>query len=190
MSTMFGNFLEIDDSHEYLIMGFSPSNRPIQERWRNNGLSADFMADYWGTFFPTKNSDFSNKRAEIKNTIAFIANELLENTMKFSFEAPQYPITIKLSLFSDEIRFYATNSVNPETVKEFQEYLQKLLTGNLEELYMEQLEMNARDQSDTISRLGFLTMLHDYSARLAWKFTVIQDDPQIITVTTMVRFVF
>jgi hypothetical protein len=35
-----------DDQGEYLKIGFSPTSIPIQQRWRNNGLSANFLADY------------------------------------------------------------------------------------------------------------------------------------------------
>ncbi len=38
-------------SREFLKLGFSPGSSPLQQRWRNNGLSADFLADYLTTFF-------------------------------------------------------------------------------------------------------------------------------------------
>jgi hypothetical protein len=51
MIQTFGDFIELPASQEYLIIGFSPSSIPLKQRWRNNGLSADFMADYLATFF-------------------------------------------------------------------------------------------------------------------------------------------
>ena len=52
MTQKFGDFIdEMPDRQEYLIIAFSPSSISLQERWRNNGLSADFMADYFITFF-------------------------------------------------------------------------------------------------------------------------------------------
>ena len=50
MSDLFGDFVEIGPATEFLILSFSSSSLPVQERWRNNSLSADFLANYWETF--------------------------------------------------------------------------------------------------------------------------------------------
>lgn len=187
MPIVFGNFIEADASHEYLIIGFSSTTLPIQDRWRNNGLSADFLADYWGTFFPSNDKNSQYKRTEIKSAISYIANELLENTMKFSYTAPQYPISIRLSLFPSELRFYVSNSVHPAELKEFQNYVQKLLTADTKELYITQIEANAHEKSGTSSRLGFLTMINDYHATVAWKFDTASDQSEVMMVTVMAQ---
>ena len=55
MTQTFGKFIERQEEYgEYLKIGFSPTSIPLQQRWRNNGLSADFLADYLSTFFPGK----------------------------------------------------------------------------------------------------------------------------------------
>jgi hypothetical protein len=54
-------------------------------------------------------------------------------------------------------------------------------------LYIRQIEQNAGGADGIESHLGFLTMLNDYQARLAWKFETIQQEPEIILVTTMVE---
>ena len=48
MKKIFGNFKEniLSENNECLQLSFSPSSIPIQERWKRNGLSADFAADY------------------------------------------------------------------------------------------------------------------------------------------------
>ena len=80
MTQIFGDFKEMENSrHEYLKISFSPTSRPLQQRWRNNGLSADFLADYLSTFFPGEDSSSQERQAEIKDAVNFIANELLEN---------------------------------------------------------------------------------------------------------------
>jgi hypothetical protein len=40
------------DHCEYLTLSFSPFSAPIRSRWRNNGVSADFLGDYVITFLP------------------------------------------------------------------------------------------------------------------------------------------
>ena len=85
MTQIFGDFIENPSSQEYLIIGFSPTSLPLQQRWRNSGLSADFLADYVSTFFPGGDTTALNRKAEVKDAVSFVANELLENAMKFSY---------------------------------------------------------------------------------------------------------
>ncbi|MDM8522591.1 DUF6272 family protein [Desulfococcaceae bacterium HSG8] len=184
MPEIFGDFVEIGEAHEYLVINFSPNSMPIQQRWRNNGLSADFLADYWGTFFPDEGHSTQNRQAEIKSAVSYIANELLENAMKFSNHKSNHAISIGLYLFRESLIFYSTNSLKPKNIEQFKGFIRQLLTEDLDELYIRQLESNA-DNEDGLSSLGFLTMLNDYEARLAWKFETVQQDPKIVTVTTM-----
>ncbi len=189
MIQILGDFIEQPDSQEYLIIGFSPSSVPLKQRWRNNGLSADFLADYLTTFFPGNEDDPSTieRQAEIKSAVSYIANELLENAMKFNDETSEYPIDIKLHLQSDRVIFSVANSIAPQAVGKFQAYIQQLLTCEPSELYIQQLEKNAADESFTDSGLGLLTMLSDYTAKIGWKFKTVQKDPEVIAVTTMVQ---
>ncbi len=183
MYEIFGDFIESGNSKEFLIISFSPSNIPFHERWRNNGISADFLADYWGTFFPVHDS--SSGHAEMKDAVSYIANELLENAVKFSYEASEYPMSICLYLSDDNLYFYVTNSVNPEGIEKFQNLIRELLTEDTDELYIRKIESNVDD--DTDSGLGFLTIVNDYEAKMAWKFETVQQEPETIAVTTMVR---
>ncbi len=189
MTQIFGDFIEQPASQEYLIIGFSPSSVPLQQRWRNNGLSADFLADYLTTFFPRNEDEPSTieRQAEIKSAVSYIANELLENAMKFNDETSEYPIDIKLQLESDGVIFSVANSISPQAVDKFQAYIQQLLSSEPSELYLQRLEKNAADESCTNSGLGLLTMLTDYTAKLGWKFQTVHQDPEVIAVTTMVQ---
>ncbi|UNU26762.1 DUF6272 family protein [Microcoleus vaginatus] len=189
MTQIFGHFIEQPASQEYLIIGFSPSSVPLKQRWRNNGLSADFLADYLTTFFPGNQDEPSTieRQAEIKSAVSYIANELLENAMKFNDETSEYPIDIKLQLESDSVIFSVANSISPQDVDKFQAYIQQLLSSEPSELYIERLEKNAADESCTNSGLGLLTMLTDYTAKLGWKFQTLHKDPEVIAVTTMVQ---
>ncbi|MEG4272165.1 MULTISPECIES: DUF6272 family protein [unclassified Microcoleus] len=189
MTQIFGDFIEQPASQEYLIIGFSPSSVPLKQRWRNNGLSADFLADYLTTFFPGNQDEPSTieRQAEIKSAVSYIANELLENAMKFNDETSEYPIDIKLQLESDGVIFSVANSISPQAVDKFQAYIQELLASEPSELYIQRLEKNAADDNCTNSGLGLLSMLTDYTAKLGWKFQTVHKDPEVIAVTTMVQ---
>lgn len=189
MIQTFGHFIERSASQEYLIIGFSPSSVPLKQRWRNNGLSADFLADYLTTFFPGNEDDPSTieRQAEIKSAVSYIANELLENAMKFNDETSEYPIDIKLQLESDRVIFSVANSISPQAVDKFQAYIQQLLACEPSELYIQQLEKNAANERCIDSGLGLLTMLTDYTAKIGWKFQTVHKDREVIAVTTMVQ---
>lgn len=185
MIQKFGDFIdEIPDKQEYLMIAFSPSSISIKERWRNNGLSADFMADYFITFFPS-----SDTQAEVKSAVSFIANELLENAMKYYDETVEHPISLMLQLLKDRLVFLATNSINPQAVEKFQAYIQELAISDPGELYIRQLEKNAEDETHTASKLGLLTIMNDYLVKMGWKFETVQKNSQVITVSTMVQLI-
>jgi hypothetical protein len=186
MAQIFGDFIEQEEgTGEYLKIGFHPSSIPLQQRWRNNGLSADFLADYLSTFFPGEDPTSAARQAEIKDAISFIANELLENAMKFSYASAHQLVSIEMFLEAASVTLYSSNFLDPAQVASFQEFLQRLLTEDVGELYVERLELNAEDDSDGASGLGFLTMLHDYGANLAWRFD--DDGHGVSSVTTMVK---
>jgi len=188
MTQIFGHFIaRKDDQGEYLKIGFSPTSLPIQQRWRNNGLSADFLADYLSTLFPGDDHAAAERQTELKGTISYVANELLENAMKFSYAPSQHAIGLAMYLEPDAVSLYVTNSVDPHTVTSFQQIIERLLTGDIDTLYLEQLTYNAESDSADGSGLGYLTMLHDYGVALAWQFAPSLRDPDVITVTTMAR---
>jgi len=185
MSVIFGSFIEnLPQSTEFLLLGFSPSSLPIKQRWRNNGLSADFLADYMTTFFP---GESANKHADIKSTVSYIANELLENAMKYSDETVTKPISLCLHLFDDRFIFIASNSVAPKAIPAFQAYIREILDNDPYELYLQRLEANSETDTPTQSGLGYLTMINDYNALLGWKFDESGDGSGSALVSTMVQ---
>lgn len=188
MIRLFGHFIERkDDQGEYLKIGFSPTSVPIQQRWRNNGLSADFLADYLSTFFPGDDRAAAKRQAEFKGAISYVANELLENAMKFSYAPSQHAIGIAMYLEAEAVSLYVSNSVDPHAMAAFHQTIERLLTEDTDTLYMEQLTHNAASDSADSAGLGYLTMLHDYGVALAWKFAPSLQDPDVLTVTTMAR---
>lgn len=188
MAQFFGDFIEdLPSSQEYLVLGFSPSSVPLQKRWRNNGLSADFIADYLTTFFPVKDIDASHSKrnAEIRSAVNYIANELLENAMKFSDESAPVGISIQLQLHPDKLIFLATNTIKPFQIKRFKATIEDLISQDPNELFLQRIEANTNDSKS--SGLGLITMMNDYLTRIGWKFDTLPNSPETVTVTTMVQ---
>ena len=180
---------EIPPCQEYLTLVFSPTAFPIKKRWVHNGLSADFLAEYFGVFFlsPQDPNTGNHRQAEVKSAVSYIANELLENAIKFHDERQMYNISLTLQLHPNQLVFFATNSIRPEAVNEFESFIQELLENDPGELYIRKLEKSATEKNSTQSRLGFLTMMNDYLVKIGWKFETVQQNPETIAVTTMVQ---
>ena len=187
---IWGNFIQnLPPSQEYLILSFSPGSIPLRQRWRNNCLSADFLADYLSTFFLSDEHQQveCNKQAEVKSAVSYIANELLENAMKYGVEMSPFPISIQIHLNPDLIIFQLTNSIQADNTHKFQQHIETLLNGDPSELYIAQLEKNALEENSEESGLGILTMLNDYGAKLGWKFESLPQKSTEMAVTTMVQ---
>nr|WP_286018952.1 ATP-binding protein [Candidatus Venteria ishoeyi] len=176
----------MSDQEDFLITRFSSSSQPLKQRWHNKGLSASFIADYLYTFFISKDGKASVS-AHTKNAAKYIANELLENAMKFSNGDIDYPTTMSFIIRGNTVFFYTANSIAPEIQLNFQHYLRKLLADDPHALYIQQMENNAKDVNSTCSGLGFLSMICDYKADIAWKFSNSSEPCTTPIVTTMVR---
>ena len=189
MAQTFGNFVEDESSSpEYLVIGFSSNSIPLKQLWRNNGLSASFIADFLIPFFPIA-EDAPNalkQRDRVIGAVRYIANELLENAMKFSDETSQYPISIKLDLKHDRLIVRTKNAIAPQRIASFQALIQDLLSCDPQERFMDQLEKNTQEGWSS-SGLGLLTIMNDYAGIPGWKFETIQQEPSIATVTTSVQ---
>ena len=188
MDQTFGSFFdEIPASDEYLTLNFSPSTAPRKRRWNHYGMSADFLGDYFAAFFPGDAVSDSkiNRQDTVKATVSYIANELLENAVKFSDEKVNLPISITLYLYERELIFQVTNYANLTTAEKYQGFIQELLNSDLDEFFTRQLEKTAQGSGE--SNMGLLTMINDYSARFGWKFQVVTKQPEVLRISVMVH---
>jgi len=189
MTQIFGNFIEeLPEQEEYLLIGFSPASVSLKERWANNGLSADFIAEYFKSFFVNKMGETEEEESialeNLRDAVKYIANELLENAMKFQDSSVPYTAKIGFSIYNDRLIFLVSNGINEWQVEPLQIFVNSLLNEDPSELYFQTMKANA--QNNTNSRLGLLSMVCDYSAKLGWKFEKSKTEPPITIVKTMV----
>lgn len=191
----FGEFIEpLPPNGEYMHISFSPSATPLKRRWENNGLSADFIADYFKTFYVGRQVENGAEADEMvvenmRDGVKYIANELLENSMKFQSKGVPFTARLFLSLYAERLIFSVTNGVDKTQAEALQVYIKTLLQSDPHELYFETMRQSALEENAQRSGLGLLSMICDYSAHLGWKFatiTPVQDGEPILTVTTMV----
>jgi hypothetical protein len=171
---------------EYLALSFSPLSAPLRSRWRNNGVSADFIGDYVMTFLPADGDMASGgrKQSDIKHAVTYIANEFLENAMKYHEREVDIPIGIRLELTSDRIIVSASNGVGAEQAERYEAFLQRTAEGDAGDLLVKQLEESSSGTEGKESCLGLLTMISDYGAELSWRFEVYPASTRLMTVTT------
>jgi hypothetical protein len=192
MPQIFGDFVEsFPPAQDSLELTFTPNSLPIKKRWRSNRLSANFMADYFSNFLQVDEDDPAQKRRinESKGAVSYVANELLENAIKFNDRGTNFKIKFGIYFIEEADMtavLFATNSVSAEGLDKFQKFIQELLCSDPEKLYVQQIEKTAQEENSGESGLGFLTMINDYSAKIGWKFEIVQKEPKMIAVTTMV----
>ena len=172
MSEIYGDFTDLnpDSCCEHMCLSFKPSSIPIKQRWRNNGLSADFLGDYLTTFFPKKDNEADSERRQVivRDAATYIANELLENAMKYSDENSTVANSIDLTLQEDQLVFTEINGITAQQEEKFKVFIKELESSDPDELFMKKLEESA--VSENSSGLGYLTMINDYQAKLGWQF--------------------
>jgi hypothetical protein len=171
---------------EYLALSFSPLSAPLRSRWRNNGVSADFLGDYVTTFLPTSSNTGggNGSQSDIRHAVTYIANEFLENAMKYHEHDVDIPIGLRLELTSDEISVSVSNCIGAGLETRYRAFIEKTLTQDPGELLFRQLEENSAGIEPGVSCLGLLTIITDYGARLGWRFEPHADYPQLMIVTT------
>lgn len=188
----FGNFIsDFPPEHDSLELSFTPSSRPIKERWRSNRLSAHFFADYFTNFLPVDENEPNQEQRikESKCAVSYVANELLENAMKFNDDSSNYKVRFGIHFLNetDSVTavIFASNSIKPGAEDKLRAFIAELLASNPNEMYVQQIEKSAEEKGS--SGLGLLTMINDYSAKIGWKLETIQQEPLIMAVTTMAQ---
>ncbi|MBU7586658.1 MAG: ATP-binding protein, partial [Nostoc sp. TH1S01] len=168
---LFGNFIStFPPEHDSLELSFTPSSRPIKQRWRSNRLSAHFFADYFINFLPVEDNEPNQEQRikESKSAVSYVANELLENAMKFNDDSSHYKVKFGIHFLNDNDSItaviFSSNSIKPGGEDKLREFIAELLASDPHEMYVRQIEKSAEEEGT--SGLGLLTMINDYSAKI------------------------
>lgn len=194
MEQFFGSFIkEFPPERDCLELTFTPNSKRIKQLWRTQRLSAHFVADYFVNFLPIDKDHSEEEDQRIKETkgaVSYIANELLENAMKYNLETSQFKVKFGIQfLEATEVIavIFVTNTIDRAGAEKFQTFIQKLLTCDPDELYIQQVEASAEDENAESSGLGLITAINDYHAQLGWKFEPLPSQPEVMAVTTMAQ---
>jgi len=190
MEKILGDFIkEFPPEHDSLELTFTPTSQPLKKRWKNNRLSAYFLAEYFCSFLPL--DDDHRRVEESKASVSYIANELLENAIKFHDASVSAKVIFGIHFLQQEnesiiAAIFATNTVMTQKLKPLEVFIDQLLNEDLEDLYVHQVEKSLEDDS-TASGLGLISMIKDYGAILGWKITDSNAGRDFATITTMAK---
>jgi hypothetical protein len=145
---------------------------PLELSWHHCATTSDFVADVFALRFHASRNDYK----EVRHSIGYLVNELIENAVKFRASGE---IVIEASMDSESFKVKVSNVVEGATASEFQNLLSEITGHDPGELLIRRIEANAADPKAMGSGLGLLTLMSDYGARLAWIFSPAPDRDRV-----------
>ncbi len=176
-----GDFVEANEGRVKgrLVLSFQSECLNLDSLWQHSTTLAHFLSVFWGGFLPSAHMGIERTRKQVQGEIMYVAGELLGNAIKFSNQT-DFLAEICLYLHDEELRFYVQNSVDPDDIAEFQNFIRALLTQDTSALFLEQIEKSTEHASRE-SGVGLLTLINDYEVDLAWKFEKSESGADIVT---------
>ena len=178
-----GDFTELKESEKFdLSSTLRLRARSIDRKklWASKDRSAEFMGDIWSLFVD------SEKEKRIRTVLHSVCVELIENAVKYSYQAKDYIITTDLCLKSDELLVYIINKSDPSQISDLETSAHLILnTDNIRELFKQKMKeaKAAKKQGKSKSQLGFIQIVMQ-NVRLAWQIKI---GPEVAVVTTLAR---
>lgn len=179
MSETLGAYISNSHLDHELVLTFWPERFALQ--WVQCGKIPDFVANYLASIAERRSPSIG---AYVHATVSYLLNELVENSVKFHLSGT---IRLRVGIDGDDLILIVTNQIlktrKPELIAQFSELLQR----DPEELFLSRVEENAAFDERSVSKLGFLSMIVDYQARLGWQFTPVTNNDDKVWMHTMVR---
>ncbi len=139
-----------------------------EKNWDKCGLIANFFGNYQAHSFKEKE--------KIESVISTIANELLENAIKFTADKNKL-VNITLKKYKDEITLETVNLAKRKNVEDIHQLIESIQNNDIESLFLAQIEKNALNEKSSGSGVGIISIIKDYNAKLGIKIEpTIQED--------------
>jgi hypothetical protein len=167
---VFGDYDE-NPSQKVVISNCSVilSSDELIKNWKKCSLTSDFFADFYGLYFPEEvSAENPISRNDIKNSVSFILNELIENAAKYS-NTDEKTVIFRMWYLKDYFIVNIENYISEDSINNFIKIIKEILSGDTEELYIQKLELNAETDSDG-SGMGYLTLMNDYGVKFGYRF--------------------
>jgi len=138
------------------------------------------MGDIWSLFVD------SEKEKRIRTVLHSVCVELIENAVKYGYQAKDYIITTDLCLKSDELLVYVVNKSEPHLISALETSARLIVnTDNIKKLFKQKMKESkaAKKRGESKSQLGFIRITMQ-NVRLSWQ---IEMKPDLAVVTTLAR---
>jgi len=155
---------ELAESNDATSLRLKLFDGPLEMNWAHCGATAEFLGDFNAALAASQKLDANDAR----HSIAYLANELTENAVKFRAGGD---VTLSTAIEGDEFTFRLTNDTSTTTAAGFESLLGELTSRDPGDLLIERIEANALDPDSGGSGLGILTLMNDYGARIGWDFS-------------------
>lgn len=162
MTTLFGS-AEIAKAATAAASRLHLYDGPLQINWHHCATTADFVGD----LFALRLAGMPQLYKEVRHSIGYLVNELVENAVKFRVPGE---IAIEAAMAEGAFRVKVSNLTDSVSAARFQTLLSEIKDGDPGDLLIRRIEANAADPDNTVSGLGLLTLMSDYGARFAWVF--------------------
>ncbi len=178
-----GDFTDLKESQKFDLsstLRLRASSIDQKKLWESKDRSAEFMGDIWSLFVD------SEKEKRIRTVLHSVCVELIENAVKYGYQAKDYIITTDLCLKSDELLVYIINKSDPSQISDLETSAHLILnTDNIRKLFKQKMKeaKAAKKQGKSKSQLGFIRILMQ-NVRLAWQIKI---GPEVALVTTLAR---
>lgn len=139
------------------------SDGPLGLTW----LHCTMTSEFFGEFYALRGASSGLEYNEVRHSIGYLVNELLENAVKF--RAPG-DVVLESSLMDGRFELKLSNMIDEETSERFKRLLAEVTTRDPGDLLIERIEANAAEETSSGSGLGLLTLMSDYGANLGWTF--------------------
>ena len=183
MFELFGHYFEhtkVIEETEHLKLDLSVSPNLLNQCWNNNSLASDFLSHYIATCFPSISNHYKIPEIKaLKSTVSFIVNELLENSFKYALKNQPSSRNIAIYLHQKKLIIECENETSEIMSKKYQKSIDLLLHHDLDQLFLNRLENQAKSKS--IGQLGLITILRDYPTTIGWKFKLFSNKVKIKT---------
>lgn len=163
-----------------LRLVFRTAHLPL--RWSDCSATANFLSAYYAGLFRASYS--AAQTTDLTHSIAYLANELMENAVKF--RAPG-DVVVETGRHGGEFVLRLTNYIAPATSQSFRALLTELTAGDPGELLLQRIEANAADEQSSGSGLGILTLMNDYGIRFCWTFRAAPATDGLVHLETIAR---
>lgn len=172
-----GEYRNIDEYKDKIKLYINIPHAEVKDYWNRCGLTSNFIASYIALSY----SDEKN----ITNSLSFIINELLENSIKYSSESDK-GVEICFLQKDETVIIEISNDICKEQMKKMKCIAENIVNGDcVNDKYLDIISANAKLSNG--SGVGLLTIISYYNVVVGFKFIAVDEFNEAFRLSVQVR---